>query len=119
MRLSKNKYLMNIAQVASTRSTCPDLHVACVIATQDGHVLSIGYNGASHGSKHCRVKNGKCLDNGPFHAVIHAEINAICHAAKYGIPLANSVAFITEQPCLKCKLALKQAGIISTKYLKK
>lgn len=110
-RLSKHEYLMNIAKAAAIRSTCPDLRVACVIATRDGHVLSIGYNGSVHGSEHCRVKNGKCLDNGSMHAVIHAEINALCHATKYGIPLANSVAFITKQPCLKCEMALKQAGI--------
>ena len=112
MRPTKHRYLMNIAKTASLRSTCPDLKVACVIATKDGHVLSIGYNGSVHGSKHCRVKNGKCLDNGPAHAVVHSEINALCHAAKYGIPLANSVAFITERPCLKCEMALKQAGIV-------
>jgi dCMP deaminase len=106
-----HEYLMNIAVSASLRATCPALHVGCVIATQDGHVLSIGYNGVAHGEKHCRTKEGQCLENGPFHRVVHAEQNAVAHAAKRGIRLENSIAYITAEPCGKCKTLLKQSGV--------
>ncbi len=118
-RLTKHEYLLNMAKAASLRATCPDMKVGCVIATEDGHVLSIGYNGSTHGSRHCRVKNGKCLDNGPNHLVVHAEANAIAHAAKQGVRLSGSTAYITAKPCSKCKVLLKQAGIIKINYPRK
>ena len=112
---------MSIAQVASTRSTCPDLHVACVIATKDGHVLSIGYNGAAHGEKHCVTSSDglRCLENGINHRVVHAEQNAVAHAARHGIRLDGSVAYVTAKPCEKCRILLKQSGIVLIKYPKK
>jgi dCMP deaminase len=116
--MTKKEYLFNIARNASLRATCPDLKVGCVIATADYHVLSIGYNGSAHGQKHCRIKNGKCAENGPFHRVIHAEANAIAHAAKHGIRLDGSTAYITTKPCNKCKTLLKQAGIKQIKWIK-
>jgi dCMP deaminase len=117
--MTKSEYLFNIAKNASLRATCPDLKVGCVIATKDYHILSIGYNGTAHGEKHCQVKNGKCAENGLLHRVIHAEANAVAHAAKHGIRLDGSVAYITTKPCEKCKILLKQSGIVSIKYLKK
>ena len=112
-----HNYLMSIAKTASERATCPDLHVGCVIATEDGHVLSIGYNGVAHGEKHCLTKDGKCLENGPNHRVIHAEANAVAHAAKEGIRLKNSLAYITVKPCEKCRTLLKQSGIKKLYFL--
>lgn len=111
---------MNIARSASMRATCPDMHVGCVIATQDGHVLSIGYNGAAHGEKHCltSIDGLKCLENSVNHRVVHAEQNAVAHAARHGIKLDGSIAYVTARPCEKCRILLKQSGIVSIKYPK-
>ena len=111
MRPSKKVYLLNIAKSASLRATCADAKVGCVIATLDGHVLAVGYNGSAHGDRHCRTKNGKCIENNEFHRVIHSEANCIAHAAKHGIRLKGSIAYITHKPCAKCQTLLKQAGI--------
>ena len=116
--MTKHQYLMNIARSASLRATCPDLRVGCVIATKDYHVLSVGYNGVAHGEPHCRIKNGKCSENGPNHRVIHAEANAIAHAAKHGIRLDGSIAYITTKPCNKCRTLLKQSGIVKIKWIR-
>ena len=111
-RMLKDHYLLELAKSAAARSTCPDLQVGCIIATEDGHALSMGYNGRAHGEKHCRVgADGKCLDNGPDHNVVHAEVNAVCHAAKHGIRLDGAVAYVTHKPCARCAAVLKQAGI--------
>jgi len=112
IRPTKKQYLLNIAKAVSARATCPDMAVGCVIATKDGHILSTGYNGVPSGEKHCKIRFGKCLENDRFHRVVHAEQNAIVFAAKQGIKLDSSVAYITHRPCHKCVAMLKQAGII-------
>lgn len=109
--MDKHEYLMQIAEKAASRATCPDLKVGCVIATLDGHVLSMGYNGTAHGEKHCRQYHKMCLENGPFHRAVHAEANAVAHAAKKGIALEKTIAYVTTEPCGKCKTLLKQAGV--------
>ena len=110
-RPSKGEYLMGIAFAVAKRSTCPDMSVGCVLATKDGHILSTGYNGSPAGEKHCRSKGGKCLGNGPKHRVVHSEQNAVAQAAREGIRLEGCVAYVTETPCQKCEMLLKQAGI--------
>ena len=111
-RLSKENYLMDIAEAVAVRATCPDLKVGTVIATLDGHILSTGYNGVAKNELHCKIKNGKCLENDSNHRVVHSEVNAICQAARFGIKLDGCIAYITHEPCIKCKAILKQAGII-------
>ena len=105
------EYLFNIAKVVSTRATCPDMKVGCVLTTDTGYILSTGYNGAVSGEKHCRVENNRCLDNNENHRVLHAEQNAVATAARNGVSLKGSYAYITHKPCIKCEMLLKQSGI--------
>lgn len=112
MRPELDEYLFNIAFVVATRATCPDLHVGCVITTEKGYVLSTGYNGAISGEKHCSSINRECLENKKDkHRVLHAEMNAVAAAAKNGVSLEGSIAYITHKPCTKCELLLKQSGV--------
>lgn len=113
IRPSKEQYLLEVALVISRRSTCPDMQVGCIIATADGYILATGYNGSPKGWRHCgETMHGKCADNGPEHAVVHAEANAVAMAAKQGICLNGATAYITYRPCLKCEMLLIQAGIM-------
>lgn len=41
----------------------------------------------------------------------HAEINAICQAARHGLQLAGATAYVTNMPCTSCAKALIAAGI--------
>lgn len=43
--------------------------------------------------------------------IIHAEMHAIFMAAKYGIPLINSVLFVTRIPCWSCFKGIYNSGI--------
>ena len=54
MRPTLDQYLMRLAQVAATRSTCVRRSVGCVLADAKGRVLSIAYNGVPAGAAHCR-----------------------------------------------------------------
>jgi len=48
---------------------------------------------------------------------IHAEMNAITTAAKFGISLNNSVIISTHKPCIDCAKAIVSAGIREVYYL--
>ena len=111
MRQTKEEYLMSLAEQVSTRATCKKRKVGCVIA-RDGRILTAGYNGSPSGMPHCEdagceLENKKCV------RCIHAELNAICQAAKFGINIDGGELFCTDMPCYSCAKAIAQCGIIS------
>ncbi len=110
-RLDWNDYFMSIALLASNRSPCTRLKVGCVIV-KNNVILSTGYNGFLPGNDHISI----VIDNHE-QATVHAEQNAISHAAKNGISIMNSQAYITHYPCLNCFKSLISAGITEIFYL--
>jgi dCMP deaminase len=109
-RIDWDEYFMSIAFLSSSRSPCTRLHVGCVI-TKDNRAVSTGYNGFPSGEEHKSFI--KCdADNHPHEmATIHAEQNAICYSAQYGVSIAGGIAYITHYPCLNCAKLLLQCGI--------
>lgn len=136
-RVTRDEYLMDIAQVVSSRSTCSRLLVGAVIA-RNGRVLSTGYNGAPSGMPHCVHGDCTCAgwppallaDNqfreagvhhpgcpaGPCDNTIHAEANAIVFAARHGVATENAEMFVTHAPCLVCARLIINAGIMGVMY---
>ena len=47
---------------------------------------------------------------------MHAEQNAICQAAYYGIRLAGATIYVTISPCLTCAKLIINAGIKEVVY---
>jgi dCMP deaminase len=43
---------------------------------------------------------------------IHAEQNAICQAARYGISLKDTTLYCTMEPCRVCAMLIISCGII-------
>ena len=50
-------------------------------------------------------------------ATVHAEQNAITHAARNGIALEGCCAYITHYPCINCCKILLAAGIREIRYI--
>lgn len=103
--------------MAADRCICPGGFTGCVIATQDGRILAQGYNGPPHGwndeLKEC-LRDTLDLHGGIGYEVcpcVHAEINALAHAARHGVAVAGGIAYCTRKPCGLCARALLQAGI--------
>ena len=48
--------------------------------------------------------------------ICHAEENAIMHAARIGVSLKGSTAYVTWPPCSRCARSLIQAGIREVVY---
>lgn len=113
---------MGIAAVVASRSNCSRRHVAAVIV-KDRHILSTGYNGTPHGVKNCfeggcprcagKVVSGEHLEEC---MCVHAEQNAICQAARYGVNVNGGTIYITLSPCLTCAKLIINAGISEVVY---
>lgn len=110
-RPSLDEYMLNLAQVVATRSTCSRLHVGAILA-RGGRVLSTGYNGAPSGDPHCVHVPDEDLDTVISCTVsVHAEANAIYQAQEYRVPTEGADLFLTHSPCLGCSSILLKAGI--------
>lgn len=138
VRPSRDEMLMGIARVASLRSTCSRASVGAVIS-REGRPMSLGYNGAPSGMTHCdhscdcgglgsRVGNvprwnptggvhyTDCNSEKPCLISVHAEVNAIAFAARFGASTNNAEMHITLSPCRSCSHLIINAGIVRVVY---
>jgi dCMP deaminase len=113
-RVSWDRYFMNLAMQAATRSTCPRKHVGAVIV-RDKAVLSTGYNGSIRGAPHC-TEVGCLMENSHCVRTVHAEANALVQAAQHGVRLEGAVIYVTASPCFNCFKLIANAGIRSVYY---
>lgn len=105
---------MELAFTAAKRSTCTRRQVGCVLVL-DKHILATGYNGSLKGAKHCSDV-GCLIQDGVCARTVHAEINAICQAAKSGAAIKKAQCYVTCKPCYNCFKALANAGIEEVYY---
>ena len=115
-------YFMSIAKVVAMRANCSRRKVAAVIVA-DHRIISTGYNGTPRGIRNCfdggcprcsgKVASGASLEEC---VCVHAEQNAICQAAYYGIRLAGATIYVTLTPCLTCSKMIINAGIREVVY---
>ena len=108
-RASWDDYFMSIAQVVSTRSTCPRKYVGSVLV-KNRTILSTGYNGSIRGMPHC-TEVGHMMEDNHCVATIHAESNAILQAAKNGVSIDGASIYVTASPCWNCFKQVANAGI--------
>lgn len=114
MRPSLDSYMLAIAHVVATRSTCQRRAVGCVIVDLYGRILATGYNGVAAGRPHCNESREE-NNNEPTHRcsgassasgeqldacqAIHAEQNTLvwCRA-----PDQIKTTYTTTPPCISC-----------------
>jgi len=101
-------YFLKMADLVATRSKDPSTQVGCVIVNDEKQVLSTGYNGMPPG-----VKETPELWERPtkYDFVVHAEENAVVRAARFGVALNGSTAYVTMFPCHECAKTLITAGV--------
>jgi dCMP deaminase len=114
-RISFNEYFKEMAELVATRSTCPRLHVGCVLV-KNGRVISTGYNGSISGTPQCdevgcEIEDGHCV------RAVHAEQNALMQCAQFNGGCDGSVAYVTHYPCKVCMKLLLSAGIKGIYYI--
>ena len=113
-----DEYFMEVARTIAKRATCDRGRSGCVIA-RNKQILVTGYVGSPVGLPHCddvghlfkqvTHEDGKVTN----HCVrtVHAEQNAICQAARLGIPLEGSTLYCRMTPCRTCAMLIINCGI--------
>jgi dCMP deaminase len=116
-RPTKEQYGMLLVRAAATRATCRKTvdGVGCVLTDTAGRVLATGYNGSVPGAPHCE-DIGHLLLDGHCVRTVHAEANAIADAARRGVALDGSIAYMTMRPCKDCLKLLSAAGIFKVVF---
>jgi dCMP deaminase len=93
------------------------------VIVKNRQILATGYNGPPPSSPHC-IEQGYCYpglancgDSRELPSrAIHAEANAIAHAAKYGVSVSGASIYVTKEPCLSCLKMIIAAGMPQVFY---
>jgi dCMP deaminase len=113
-RVSWDRYFMNLAVQAASRSTCPRKSVGAVIV-RDKAVLATGYNGSIRGLPHC-TEVGCLMENSHCVRTVHAEANALLQAARHGVSIDGADIYVTSSPCWDCFKLIANAGVRRVLY---
>ena len=101
-RIDTDTAYLAMAIALSTRSTCLDKQVGCVITNKKNEIIATGYNGAPRGVVHC-IDTGVCLKeksgNPNDCPSAHAEQNALIQCR---VPEQIYTVYTTLSPCISC-----------------
>ena len=105
---------IDLARHISEWSKDPSTKVGCVIVGEDREIRSTGFNGFPRGIDDTleRLEDR----NQKYPMICHAEENAIMHAARIGVSLKGTMAYVTWPPCSRCTRSLIQAGVSEVVY---
>lgn len=108
-RISRQVMFMEMARVASRRSTCHRLNVGAIV-THENSPVSVGWNGADHGKPHCAGNDCPGIIPGNC-GTLHAEANAL----KKAVPLLSTCdevdVYVTHSPCAECSLLMMNSNL--------
>jgi dCMP deaminase len=118
LRSDWDEYFLNLCTEVGKRATCDRGKSACVIVKHK-RIISTGYVGAPVGLPHCddvgHQMRATVKDNGELsnHCVrtTHAEQNAICQAARFGVALDGAILYCNMEPCSICAKMIINVGI--------
>ena len=111
-------YFSGLMQEVSKRATCDRGRSGCIIV-KDRRIMCTGYVGSPPGLPHCdevgHLMKQVIDEDGTTRShclrTIHAEQNAICQAARYGIPLDGATLYCKMEPCRTCAMLIISVGI--------
>ena len=118
-RPSWNQYFMNIAKAVASRASCPRASCGAVIVHPvTRSILSTGYNGSPPGDDHC-IDEGCIMEDGHCQRALHAEVNAIAHAARNGVNVDGAIMYVygqradgeVKEVCRECAKVIRAANI--------
>jgi len=113
-----DEYFMEICRTVGNRATC-DRGKSGAVIVRDKRIIATGYVGSPVGLPHCDEVGHEFKDtiheDGTVskHCVrtAHAEQNAICQAAKFGIAIDRSTLYCKMTPCYVCAKMIINSGI--------
>ena len=136
-----DKVYLDMCNSLAQLSYAKRAQVGCIIVSDEGQIISNGYNGTPSGFDNCcedwvcdcKWVHGctytaeelkyipecdECIYNKSTtkHEVLHAESNAIAKCAKWGGRAEGSTLYVTMSPCYDCAKLIIQAGIKRVVY---
>ena len=118
-----DKVYMSCAENIATLSHARRKKVGCVLVTPE-NITILSYNGTPSGwDNNCEYE--EVTDDPHFKpetflvskpTVIHAELNAILHAARQGVSVKNATLYTTLSCCTACSAMIAQAGVKRVVY---
>lgn len=117
-RPSWDEYFLKIIEMVGSRGSCDRGRSGCVIV-KEKRIVSTGYVGSPVGTVHCdeaghemhTVKNPDGTESRHCIRTTHAEQNAICQAARFGVALEGATIYSKMTPCYACAKMIINAGI--------
>ena len=116
-RPARDHVFMAVAKQYADLSACLRRKVGA-ITVRDGHQLTSGYNGPPKKAEHCEDLGGcrrrECgTGEGLWKCrAVHAEVNAVIQAARFGPSIDGATLYTTAFPCNLCALLLVNSGIV-------
>lgn len=101
---------LGVAESIAQMSRDPSTRVGALIFGPGYEIRSSGWNGAPRGCSADVDHRFKDREE-KLWWVAHAELNSITNAARTGTPTEGCAILATRMPCMKCALAIVQAGI--------
>lgn len=117
-RPSWDEYFMKIVDMIGLRGTCDRGRAGCIVV-KNKRIITTGYAGSPIGLPHCdeighemhTVTHPDGKQTRHCIRTTHAEQNAICAAARFGVALEGSILYIKMTPCYACAKMIINAGI--------
>lgn len=108
--LDWNRFLFGFAAWSATRSKDPSTQVGAALVDQDNHIIMTGYNGFPPDVLETEERWQRPQK---YDRVVHAEMNAIGHAARKGLATEGATLYCTHFPCNQagCARLIITAGI--------
>ncbi len=118
-RPSWDEYFLSLSDHIGSRATCDRGKSGCVIV-RDKRVLATGYVGSPSGLPHCddvghlfkQVVDELGVARTHCMRTVHAEQNALCQAARYGIGVEGATIYCKMEPCRVCAMLIISVGIV-------
>ena len=119
MSVRWDNHFLRLAQTHAEMSKNPNTRVGAVIVGPDREIRATGFNGFPR----LICDSPERLNNRAvkLELIVHAECNAICAAARVGVPLMGCTLYLAATddtgmvwggpPCTRCTVHLLQAGI--------
>ncbi len=117
-RPSWDEYFTRLVDEIASRATCDRGRSGCLIV-RNKRIICTGYVGSPPGLPHCdeagHYMKQMVDEDGTVRSLcvrtIHAEQNALCQAARYGLPLEGTTLYCTMEPCRVCAMLITSVGI--------
>ena len=114
-----HNHFLSLALHCAAMSKDPSTVVGAVIVGPDREIRATGFNGFPRGIVD---QTDRLIDRElKLQLVVHAEQNAICNAARVGVPVKGCTLYIAASdasgavwggpPCVRCAMHVIQAGI--------